>query len=247
MSWFGPVYLSLPSKLAFATAFCFGRVDWTLWPYRTSLGTSLDTEVSPCQGPGKDADRVAHIISFLRASGLDLNVSKVMFSQLKTAALSPYPPTPLLCHCLGLWPLVCLMSFVFTCQLHLPQELCVLRLQREANAVALAPDGRRAAVGLQAQRHRRSPSCRRQQTIYIFIYIYKYIYIYKIYIYTCVNPWYGPETLRLCSISLRNRGTFNVLILSTGWHGPRSSKHIAFRQLALHSCRICSLFDIGGL
>ena len=29
------------------------------------------------------------------------------------------------------------------------KELCVLRLQREANAVALAPDGRRAAVGLQ--------------------------------------------------------------------------------------------------
>ena len=105
----------------------------------------------------------------------------------------------------------------------------MLRLQREANAVALAPDGRRAAVGLQAQRHRRSPSCRRQQTIY-----------------TCVNPWYGPETLRFCSISLRNRGTFNVLILSTGWHGPRSSKHIAFRQLALHSCRICSLLTLRG-
>ena len=70
MSWFGPVYLSLPSKLAFATAFCFGRVDWTLWPYRTSLGTSLDTEVSPCQGPGKDADRVAHIISFCGPPGL---------------------------------------------------------------------------------------------------------------------------------------------------------------------------------
>ena len=28
----------------------------------------------------------------------------------------------------------------------------MLRLQREANAVALAPDGRRAAVGLQAER-----------------------------------------------------------------------------------------------
>ena len=36
----------------------------------------------------------------------------------------------------------------------LAQELCVLRLQREANAVTLAPDGRRAAVGLQVPQKR---------------------------------------------------------------------------------------------
>ena len=44
-----------------------------------------------------------------------------------------------------------MLWFSVTSSMSVPaaQELCVLRLQREANSVALAPDGRRAAVGLQ--------------------------------------------------------------------------------------------------
>eukprot|EP00435_Cladocopium_sp_Y103_P052761 s133_g16.t1 len=44
----------------------------------------------------------------------------------------------------------CFNAFeVSPCQAGPAKDLCVLRLQREANAVTLAPDGRRAAVGLQ--------------------------------------------------------------------------------------------------
>lgn len=46
-------------------------------------------------------------------------------------------------------PQIRYMPSVSPCQAGPVKELCVLRLQREANAVTLAPDGRRAAVGLQ--------------------------------------------------------------------------------------------------
>lgn len=46
-------------------------------------------------------------------------------------------------------PQIRYMPSVLPCQAEPVKELCVLRLQREANAVTLAPDGRRAAVGLQ--------------------------------------------------------------------------------------------------
>ncbi len=77
----------------------------------------------------------------------------------------------------------------------------------------------------------------------LYRHIYIYIYIYDMY------PWYGPETMRFCSISCPPKSwyfQFNVLILSTRWHGPRGGKHAKFRQLALHSCRICSLLTLRG-
>ena len=213
LSWFGPVHLQ----------------SWLLQQHSVleELIESFGLTEPPWEPPGHWGfslssrawkgcyDRVAHIISF--CTGLDPNVSKVNSFFPRCSHSSKQPPYP---------------------PFQLPQELCVLRLQREANAVALAPDGRRAAVGLQAQRHRRSPSCRRQQTRYCI-----YIYIYILYI---LNNMYMKPYGFAAFHALRNRGTFNLLILSTGWHGPRSSKHRAFRQLARHSCRICSLLTLTG-